>query len=570
MISNSGTARTWTQRKVHPSYAGIAIYTALNPTALTGTTVSITSSTGGMKVFVVTGHHPSLYIGANGSGTSATNNVTINGYTSTGVGSRGFLAAIDWNGTGAPSSTDDDYPFFESGFLSGLATTKSANSGAAGTNVQFNLDAAGTGTADWNWVSLEILGASLEATITASSVDAAAEVPEPGLSSGQTVHAGTVGASASVPAVGISAGQTVHAGSVDAQASVPNPSVAAGAAELIEVSTVTASAEVPDPGITAISNATPAPASVTAQASVLLPDITADRQALIPAVPVDAQAFVPTVGVSVPILPGTSITRDGQVEWGYYTLWGWNAYSVREITGWVDQKPQLDDLSVEEAFRHGALAGTSYAKRRVVTIKLQVNSLSDPTQISALLRQLRYDTRTLRDNTLWPLVIRGRTETLLAYGKVIDRTGVMDADWSIGSTEPVITIMCPDPRCYSLEQQSTVIAAGETATLANDGDVYTSPILRFTGPATNPAVLNETLDRVLAFNITLTSGQRLDVDTQRGKVLLGDVNRMSALADDISVPVKEWFLDTGSSVITYETDSGGTAGVEIIHRSATM
>ncbi|MEV4246954.1 hypothetical protein AB0J63_26520 [Streptosporangium canum] len=572
-ISNSGTARTWTQRVVHGTYGGIRIYTAPNPTALSTITVTVAGASGGAKVFVVTGQHSTNPIGTTGTGATATNNATVNAYTSTATGSRGFLVAVDWNGVylSAPSSTDDEYAWALGDATAGIAATKAANTGASGTVVQFNLDASGTAAADWNWVALEIVPASLDATITATVVDAVANIPTPSITaiSNAAVSPATVDASADIPTPGISAGARVSPATVDAQAVIPTPSVTAGSAQLVEPVTVTATAVIPTPSITAIQNATASPATVDATADIPAPTITATRQSVISPVTVDARADISTPGVSVPVLPGEGIARDGQVEWGG-VVWGdGTSYRVREITGW-ESSPQLDDLSVEDPARHGAIAGQSLAQRRIVTVRLQVDSIADPTQVSALLRQLRYDTRILRDNTLWPLVIRGYTETLLAYAKVGDRTGVMDADWSIGAPEPVITFICPDPRRYSLEQQSTVIAAGGTETLVNDGDVYTSPIYRFTGPATNPAVLNETLDRVLAFDITLTSGQRLDVDTQRGTVRIGSTNHMADLADNISVPVKEFFLDAGSSVLTYETDSGGTAGVECIWRSATM
>lgn len=566
-LANSGTARTWTKR-VGGALAGTSIWTAPNPTALTNITVTATTAGGGLKVYVVTGQHTTSPIGTTGTGDTTVNNATVTGYTSTAAGSRGFCAAIEVNNRGLPASTDDEYAYNQD--LDGLCIVKAANTGTTSTAVTFNLDAAGSSVADWVWAALEILPAPSDVPIDATVVDAVADIPTPGLSAGQTVQPATVDAVADIPTPGRSAGQTVHPAVVDAVAVIATPSVTAGFATLVEPATVTATANIPSPTVTAIQNASPSPATVTAAADIPSPTITATRQAVIAPASVDALADIPTPGLQVPVLPGETITRDGQVEWGYAALWGWNDFSVREITGWVDAKPPLDDLTVDDPARHGAIAGSSLAKRRIVTVKLQVNSLGDPTQLSALLRQLRYDTRTLRDNTLWPLVIRGRTETLMAFGKVIDRTGVYDANWSIGSVEPVITIMCPDPRCYSLEQNSTVIAAGGTETLVNDGDVYTSPILRFPGPALNPVIMNETLDRVLGFDLTLISGQRLDVDTQRGSVRIGTANHMSDLADSISVPVKEFFLDVGASDITYETDSGGAAGAEVIWRSATM
>ncbi|WP_125633483.1 phage tail family protein [Nonomuraea sp. WAC 01424] len=569
-ISNSGTARTWTNRKQHGTYTGLRIYTAPNPTA-SALTVSITGD-GALKVFVVTGQNASP-AGANGAGATTTNNATVNGYTSTGANSRGFVAAINWAAGGAPSSTDDEYAAFYGDFGMGmLGAVKAANSGASGSTVQFNLDADGTGAADWAWIALEILAGSTDATISVTEVGAAGEVPAPSIAAAQnaTVSPAVVAAAGEVPSATVKTGQTAKPSAVDVRAEVPAPNVVAGSATLVQPSVVNASGQVPAPTVSASQAATASPTVVAGQADVPSPTVSATTAATVTPEVVEAQALVPSAGVSVPILPGTLITQDAQVEWGGTALWGTGtSYRLLEITGW-DAKPQLDDLTQEEPARHGANAGVSYLQRRIVTIKLQVDALSDPTEVSGLLAQLRYDTRTLRDNTLWTLVIRGYTETLMAFGKVIDRTGVMDRDWSIGAPEPVITIMCPDPRRYSLDQHSVVIPANASSpmTLVNDGDLYTNPLLRFAGPATNPLLYNETLDRVLGFDMTLGAGELLVVDTQRGKVTIGNVDHEADISDTISVPVKEFFLDVGSNELSYETDSGGAGGVEVLWRDA--
>ncbi len=280
-------------------------------------------------------------------------------------------------------------------------------------------------------------------------------------------------------------------------------------------------------------------------------------------------ATFPALSVVVPVLPGQYITEDGQVEWGG-VLWGpGTSYRVQEITGW-ETPSQLDDLSVEEPSRHGAYAGSSFAQKRVVTVHLMLESFSDPTQIHSLIRQLRYDTRVLRDNTLWSLVVRGYTETLLGFGKIGDRPIVMGADYSVGAAEVGLVFILPDPRRYSLQQQSTVITAAGSGTLVNDGDCYTNPILRFSGPASGLVLTNATLSRTLAFNLTLSDGQRLDVDTQRGTAVVGTVKHTRDLASGASVPIKEFFLDVGSNSLTYATTTGGANGVEILWRAASL
>ncbi|MFI6477352.1 hypothetical protein ACIBH1_05430 [Nonomuraea sp. NPDC050663] len=564
-VSNSGTARTWTQRVARTGFC--SIYTAPNPTALSGITVTASGVSGGIRVFYVTGQHPSSPIGATADGSSAVNNIDV-GYTSTGGGSRGFCAAADGNSLGVPSSTDDEYAFNGSG-RAGLAIVKAANTATAGESVTFNLDAA-AGTPSWNWVALEILPASLDATISVTTVTGAAAVPAPTIQAGATARPAAVAGAAEVPAPSVHAGATARPAVVGGQADVPTPNVVAGSAELIEPAVVEGQADVPAPSITAEQHRTISPAVVGGQADVPAPTVTATFAATITPDVVEAQALVPSPGVSVPVLPGHLITEDTQVEWGTTVLWGpGTSYTVREITGW-DAKPQVDSLTVEEPNRHGAFAGPSYLQRRIVTVRLQVQAHTDPSQVTPLLAQLRHDTRTLRDNTLLTLVIRGKTETLLTNAKVIDRTGVWDRDWAEGHPEPVITFECPDPRRYGLDQHSVIVPANAPSAtpLVNAGDLYTPPLLRFYGPVTNPMLVNETLDRILAFDIVLTGGQTLIVDTQRGEALIGDVDHENDMADTISVPLKEFFLEVDTNLLSYETDAGGTAGCEVLWRDA--
>lgn len=479
------------------------------------------------------------------------------------VGGYPFNTALSWSPPASHAERTDQQ---STTWTSGTTATQQLASGAATGTANFT---ASVNTTETVCISVTIAGA-VSATVTAGVVDGAGEVPAPGVQAGQTVRPGAVDGQAEVPAHAVGAGQTAHPAVVEAAGEVPAPNVVAGSAQLVQPAVVEAGGEVPAPSITAVESFTVTPGVVEAAGDVPVPSVSATFAATIVPDVVEAQASIPSAGVSVPILPGTLITQDAQVEWGGTALWGTGtSYRLLEITGW-DAKPQLDDLTQEEPARHGANAGVSYLQRRIVTVKLQVDALSDPTEVSGLLAQLRYDTRTLRDNTLWTLVIRGYTETLMAFGKVIDRTGVMDRDWSIGAPEPVITIMCPDPRRYSLDQYSVVIPANAASptTLVNDGDVYSNPTLRFAGPATNPLLINETLDRVLGFDMTIGSGELLVVDTQRGKATIGTTDHENDISDTISVPIKEFFLEVGSNELSYETDSGGTGGVEVLWRDA--
>ena len=168
----SGGSFTWTRRVQRASGINYAeIWTA--PVTGSGS-VTVTLGVelvegfdvglGALKVVGVTGQHATEPIGNTGNNTATTNTLNVTGYTSSGVGSRGFLVALDSNGLGSPTAGGGDtgYPFSEDlgGFeYSGLGMVKADNTAGSGTSVIFNADAPGSSSAQWAWAALEILAA---------------------------------------------------------------------------------------------------------------------------------------------------------------------------------------------------------------------------------------------------------------------------------------------------------------------------------------------------------------------------------------------------------------------------
>ncbi len=154
-ITNNGAALTWTLRKQNAG-STVSIYTAPLTVGRTGMTVSAswpTTFKRVLKVDVITGADLIAPIGASGTGTSATNNATVNGYTSTIVDSRGLCGAVDSNDLGTPTSTDSAVASQNC-----LRAVKASNTATLST-VTFNLDAAGSSTPDWGWAAVEIVPA---------------------------------------------------------------------------------------------------------------------------------------------------------------------------------------------------------------------------------------------------------------------------------------------------------------------------------------------------------------------------------------------------------------------------
>lgn len=168
----SGGSLSWTRRRQQvqfgTDYAEIWTAPVTGSGSMTVTLDGLSATgigrLGALKVMVVTGQHEDDPIGSGGTGTSSTNTLTANAYTSTAAGSRGFFTAIDSDGAGTPTVQLGDLGFpwnqsVSSGSISGAAVVKAAATVAAGTTVQFSVDAPGSGQVEWGWAALEIVAA---------------------------------------------------------------------------------------------------------------------------------------------------------------------------------------------------------------------------------------------------------------------------------------------------------------------------------------------------------------------------------------------------------------------------
>lgn len=187
-VSDSGGLTWANQVERDPGDAGAeaghaSIWTAEQPTSASRT-VSVRRTAGNgstnrisVKVDVWTGTDiGGDPIGTTGEGSSTTNNITPNAYTSTVNNSRGVGCATDWNQLGTPTSTDTEDGADYSGAISVISLYKAADTATSGSTVTMNFDAGGAGAAAWNWVALEILpgaGGGGDQTLNPSSIASA-------------------------------------------------------------------------------------------------------------------------------------------------------------------------------------------------------------------------------------------------------------------------------------------------------------------------------------------------------------------------------------------------------------
>lgn len=279
-----------------------------------------------------------------------------------------------------------------------------------------------------------------------------------------------------------------------------------------------------------------------------------------------ADEFPPLIA-SVPILPGDQITQAGQIEWSY-TLWGpgTDVAVLLPVEGWRST-PNIDNLNVARPNTHGAWPARKLVQQRLVTIRLQPNSATDPTLIDDLLDQIDAVTGIPEDETPLPLVIRGYGSPQLTYGQIIDRAVVMDGDYNAGLPTVSILIACDDPRRYNVRRSGAVVPVAQTVQVPNAGNIATHPEIRIDGPVTNPSLTNATTARTIAFSLTLAEGERLQIDTSTGNALVAGESVMSTLTGT-SAPVGDFVLTRGVNSITYTALSGGTASAVFLYRDA--
>lgn len=270
----------------------------------------------------------------------------------------------------------------------------------------------------------------------------------------------------------------------------------------------------------------------------------------------------PRLVVDVPLIPGGRMTGvDGEVQWRDELWTPGTIYSPQDLEGW-DDLPPITSGDVDKPQAHGAWAGVSYAESRQVGVTIWVRD--DSPTWAATLARLRRQTPVPVDETDYPLAIRTRDETLMAWGRIRNRIVPQDLI-GVGTSQVSLQWVCVDPRRYGLDEYRQVIPAGESRGIANDGDAPTSPTLIIPGPAVRPRAT--TPDQSLAFNIELLDGETLTVDTRLGTAVwsTGDY----APVDDFSIPIESWSVPADGADVTYEPESGGATGMTVVWQYAT-
>lgn len=571
-ISNSGAALTWTMR-VQRSNGNfdVRMWTAPVPSARTGMSVTVngTALIGGLKVWVVTGQDGTTPVGQTGNGVSTSNNATPTAYNATRAGSLGFAvgyeADINAGTSGSPTSTDIEEAFSMDALYdiegAGIMLRKAATASAASEAVTINLDAGGTGTADWIWAAVEIVPPdSLDAEVDLSVIAVPTTLPAVSVSAGSSATPTPVAVPAALPAPSVSAGSSVVPAPVAVAVALPAPSVTTENTEIVNLTTIPVPASVPAPSVSSGSQVEAA----TIAAAVAVHAPTVEVHASVALAPITVPVQFPGVVVTVPILPGDNMDGDpGQIEFNGTLLGRTTSYRWRTLAGWRD-RPGIDSGNAPRPTRHGSWAGRPLLQERTITWTALLRAPRD--EVEAAVQALEQALPVLDDETELPLVINDLGTPYLIYAGA-PRLGLpVDQKLRLGHGQLTLQWVCSDPRRYNINSTGVTIPVDDEATVANAGNIATHPILRVHGPVDTPAVLNNTLNRLVAFDVELLAGEQLVINCDLGTATVGGVDVMGQLTG-ASVHPSDWVLARGSNVVSHSADVDGVE-VDVLYRDA--
>lgn len=289
--------------------------------------------------------------------------------------------------------------------------------------------------------------------------------------------------------------------------------------------------------------------------------------------------------------PGYLITGDGQLEYNDYLLGDDEVTFMQSLTGWEDL-PSVDSSNTLRPASHGAWVGKKLLGQRILTWTGVF--AATPETWEDEIKRLRAAFTPPSGTEELTIVVRTRGETRMVFGTVSARQIPVDYSYSYYGARLTLQFECSDPRRYSLGEEVQFIelpleaedgldyplvypldygaeSVSNSAIVLNDGDAPTPVTFTFTGPVTNPRLINQTTGEQLGFEIILTADDTLTVNTRLGTVLLNGVSDRLYTRTINSSPILGFDLIAGENemqIIADDWDSG--AGVEIVYRNATF
>ena len=284
-----------------------------------------------------------------------------------------------------------------------------------------------------------------------------------------------------------------------------------------------------------------------------------------------------------------TITQDYQMEYNGLLMGNDTPYDLVGIIGLG--QPAVRELDVDRQDDHG-----SYPSRRELLQMRTINIEIDV--IAADIEDLFNKTSALKraivvNNGIRRLDFRiaasglgaGYGDVVSVYGYVRQVTANIGEQANYSTNKVYIQIRCPDPRVYGLTLQSTEVDVASiaggwsfpwtfpwtfgtvesgTVIIDNQGNFDTPPVVVFNGPIVNPRISSVNLGRFLGFELSIATGDYLEVNFRDKTALLnGTASRYNNRVFGSS-----WFpLVPGVNVLQYSAASG-SGQAEILWQNA--
>lgn len=295
--------------------------------------------------------------------------------------------------------------------------------------------------------------------------------------------------------------------------------------------------------------------------------------------------------MSVMLTDPPALNADGQIGYNGLVFGAGTSYVIAEtgITGWEDL-PGFDTADSPRSGDHGSWPGPRYAQPRVVTatVWLAPSTRTDTSAITALRGATGIDL-----DERW-LTVQLHGETLISAVRVNQRVIPTDRQFALyGVAKASIQFIATDPRRYTLTLQtlSTSVPQPETGIVwpltwplswgtagssgnlqvANAGNAATHPVVTFTGPCTNPQLVNVATGQMLGYTLNLAASDVLTVDTGSGQVLLNGAADRRYTAMPNATLEEAFVLPPGSTTLAFRPQTGAPpASAKVAWRSAYM
>ena len=270
-----------------------------------------------------------------------------------------------------------------------------------------------------------------------------------------------------------------------------------------------------------------------------------------------------------------------EFQYNSLTLGGTTSFPLNSLTGLSPPDSRVDEVVRMDA--HGSFIYAEFLEARRITMQGEI--LDDPTtNFESLV-------------TLWraafapqpaPLPLSYQLpggEAKRIYCVPTRRDLPIDFDYNIGRGTFLVELLAEDPRIYSDTPSSSstqVFVAegvdfsvdfsfsfgggtGGVVQCTNNGSYFSPPVIRFTGPCTNPKVRNLSTNEHIRLETVIASGHYLEVDVKERTVVADDGGSRYAYLDMSSI---WWELGPGTSAIEFTAEAASGALMNISWRGA--